>query len=418
MAYNIDTTYQLGTNEGSSQRAQNLYLILHETANAKATGANEAAYMKRNWNNAYVHFIVGDGKVYQMGETGYVAYGAGNANGYSPVQIELQHTLDPALFAKNYAIYIELARDMAKKYGIPLTLDAGGAGTAGIKSHNWISQNVWGDHTDPYGYLAQMGVSKAKLASDLASGVSGISTPVAPANPDNRGSIDKFEVSNGKLFVKGWYISRSITHEYAYFFIMDSNTHKEIARYPLTFAKRPDVAKAYPNYTTPELGGFTISEDVSGALMNKNVYFKLRYTNEKNGYGNGTSDWDTTSYTIPPQGTQSSLDVWNQQGDNIVGHGWHTIMYGNSLPYRYAILMDANTNKELERLVIKPVARPDVAKLFPTYTHPETSGFHVMFNTKKYKGKKVFLITRYASKNTGEGIVIDRRFNGNVFTVK
>ncbi len=192
MAYNIDTTYQLGTNEGSSQRAQNLYLILHETANAKATGANEAAYMKRNWNNAYVHFIVGDGKVYQMGETGYVAYGAGNANGYSPVQIELQHTLDPALFAKNYAIYIELARDMAKKYGIPLTLDAGGAGTAGIKSHNWISQNVWGNHTDPYGYLAQMGVSKDKLASDLASGSTGTgggtivtppTKPTAPSKP-------------------------------------------------------------------------------------------------------------------------------------------------------------------------------------------------------------------------------------------
>ncbi len=418
MTYTINKEFVLGDNQGDSRVAQNMYIILHETANPKSTGRNEATYMHNNYQNAYTQFIVGDGLVYQVGAPGYVAWGALNGNPYSPVQIELQHTSDPVLFNKNYAIYIELARDMANKYGIPLSLDTGGAGTKGIKTHNWITQNYGGDHTDPYGYLASMGVSKAKLASDLASGVSGSSTPVAPANPDNRGSIDKFEVSNGKLFVKGWYISRSITHEYAYFFIMDSNTHKEIARYPLTFAKRPDVAKAYPNYTTPELSGFTISEDVSGALMNKNVYFKLRYTNEKNGDGNGTSDWDTTSYTIPPQGTQSSLDVWNQQGDNIVGHGWHTIMYGNSLPYRYAILMDANTNKELERLVIKPVARPDVAKLFPTYTHPETSGFHVMFNTKKYKGKKVFLITRYASKNTGEGIVIDRRFNGNTFTVK
>ncbi|BDP60232.1 hypothetical protein EfmJHP38_11700 [Enterococcus faecium] len=29
---------------------------------------------------------------------------------------------------------------------------------------------VWGNHTDPYGYLSQMGVSKEKLAYDLAHG--------------------------------------------------------------------------------------------------------------------------------------------------------------------------------------------------------------------------------------------------------
>lgn len=185
MAYTIDKTYAFSANQGSSQRAQNLYIILHETDNAKATGANEAANMKNNYTpyTAYSTFVVGDGKVYQVGEPGYVAYAAGNANPYSPVQIELQHTTDPALFKKNYAIYIELARDMAKKFGIPLTLDAGGAGTAGIKSHQWISNNIWGDHSDPYSYLASMGVSKAKLASDLASGSGIVTTPANSTTP-------------------------------------------------------------------------------------------------------------------------------------------------------------------------------------------------------------------------------------------
>ena len=71
--------------------------------------------MKRSWNNAYTTDIVGDGGiVYRVGESGYVSYGAGNANTYAPVQIELQHTYDKPTFAKNYEAYINYARDMAK----------------------------------------------------------------------------------------------------------------------------------------------------------------------------------------------------------------------------------------------------------------------------------------------------------------
>ncbi|RBN43412.1 N-acetylmuramoyl-L-alanine amidase, partial [Enterococcus faecium] len=58
-----------------------------------------------------------------------------------------------------------------KKYGIPLTLDQGTSlFTKGIISHLWVTNYVWGNHTDPYGYLSQMGVSKEKLAYDLAHG--------------------------------------------------------------------------------------------------------------------------------------------------------------------------------------------------------------------------------------------------------
>uniref|UniRef100_UPI0035A00593 SH3 domain-containing protein n=3 Tax=Carnobacteriaceae TaxID=186828 RepID=UPI0035A00593 len=105
--------------------------------------------------------------------------------------------------------YIELARDYAKKYGIPLTLDAGGAGTPGIKSHLWITQNIWGDHVDPYGYLASMGVSKAKLANDLAKGTTNVgggnTTPTNPTKqttPSNSNVPAGFTPENG-TFVNG-----------------------------------------------------------------------------------------------------------------------------------------------------------------------------------------------------------------------
>ena len=78
-AYTINNEFNLGANEGSSQVANNQYILLHETANETATGRNEAQYMQRSWTSAYTAYIVGDGGiVYQVGQPGYVQYGAGH----------------------------------------------------------------------------------------------------------------------------------------------------------------------------------------------------------------------------------------------------------------------------------------------------------------------------------------------------
>ncbi|MBM6764233.1 N-acetylmuramoyl-L-alanine amidase [Ligilactobacillus agilis] len=172
--YNIDYTYALAPGEGDDAIAANNYIVLHEVGTESGAAAN-ASYFKHNLNRSetYVTFVVGDGgKVYQVGKPGQVSWGAGyNANHNAPVQIELGRTWNGNQFWQDYVTYIRLARDMAGKYDIPLTLDAGSAGTRGIKSHNWVSHNIWGDHVDPYGYLARFGVSRSKLAHDLMYGV-------------------------------------------------------------------------------------------------------------------------------------------------------------------------------------------------------------------------------------------------------
>lgn len=190
MSYTINKEFALGANEGSSQVANRLYTILHDVGAESGARAN-AAYFKNNIaaEVAYTAFVVGDGgQVYQVGEPGYVQWGAGAvANANSPVQIELGHTSDPETFKKDYAVYIELARDMSAKYGIPTSLDAGGAGTPGIKSHLWVTQHIWGDHTDPYGYLSRWGITKEKLAADLANGTTTVNpSPSAPAAQNTR----------------------------------------------------------------------------------------------------------------------------------------------------------------------------------------------------------------------------------------
>lgn len=168
-----DKAYALAANQGSSARVSNQYIILHDTGNANNVGANsainEARYMQRNWQSAYTHAIAGWDKVYIIGEPGYVAYGAGSpANERSPFQIELARYSDHNLALKAYANWINAAREYAAKFGIPLTLD--GAGN-GVKTHKWVSDNLWGDHQDPYAYLQSIGISKAQLANDIAHGV-------------------------------------------------------------------------------------------------------------------------------------------------------------------------------------------------------------------------------------------------------
>lgn len=183
-AYSVNTTYQLGVNEGSNQRTNNRLVIAHETG-TYAPAVNNAAYMKRTWNTnyAYTQYVVGDGgQVYRVGADGYVSWGAGTwGNANAPVQVELARTYDNNQFKIDYAVYVNLLRDSAKKFGISTNLDTG----YGIVTHKWITDNVWGDHQDPYGYLASHGITKAQFAQDLKTGLpeNGSGTNTTPINP-------------------------------------------------------------------------------------------------------------------------------------------------------------------------------------------------------------------------------------------
>lgn len=207
-AYEVNNEFNLSPWEGSGQVAVPNKIILHETANPRSTGRNEATYMRNNWFNAHTTAVIGDGGiVYKVAPEGNVSWGAGNANPYAPIQIELQHTYDKELFKKNYKAYIDYTRDMGRKYAIPMTLDQGSSlWEKGVVSHKWVSDFVWGDHQDPYGYLAEMGISKAQLAHDLANGVSGSTTPSAkptiskPVKPNTSNSAQVSKPDTKKRF--------------------------------------------------------------------------------------------------------------------------------------------------------------------------------------------------------------------------
>ncbi|EOA09447.1 peptidoglycan recognition family protein [Pediococcus acidilactici] len=198
-ASTIDNSYALNSSQGSSLRTNNNVVIAHATA-VYAPARNVAAYEKREWYNAgaYVQYIVGDGgKIYRVGAEGYQAWGAGSwANANAPVQVELAQTYNQAEFRKDYVAYVNLLHSSAVKYGIPTDVDS--SAWRGVKSHLWVTNNVWGDHTDPYGYLASHGITKAQFAHDVQYGFSSSGNDVSPApkptpkpvKPANKKQVD------------------------------------------------------------------------------------------------------------------------------------------------------------------------------------------------------------------------------------
>lgn len=180
-AATVNNDYALSSSEGSSLKTSNNVIIAHATG-TYAPAVNNAIFEKRTWysNSAYVQYIVGDGgKIYRVGAEGYQAWGAGSwANANAPVQIELAQTYSSSEFKQDYITYVNLLRSSAIKYGIPTDVDS--SAWRGVKSHLWITNNVWGDHTDPYGYLASHGITKAQFAHDVKYGFSSSGNNVNP----------------------------------------------------------------------------------------------------------------------------------------------------------------------------------------------------------------------------------------------
>ncbi|GIN95192.1 hypothetical protein J6TS1_10620 [Siminovitchia terrae] len=171
------------------------FVVAHESGNDKNTGPHsldaEITFMTRNFRKAFTsHWVGGGGRIVQLAPVGKLQYGAGpKANPYSYAHVELARTKNPETFNKDYAAYIWLLRYLADQAGIPKKLDEGTATTKGIKSHDWIRRNLGGtNHTDPFRYLAQFGITKEQFKKDVENGI-GAATMVT--KPVDKPSISK-----------------------------------------------------------------------------------------------------------------------------------------------------------------------------------------------------------------------------------
>ncbi|MFD2308016.1 peptidoglycan recognition protein family protein [Enterococcus termitis] len=159
----------------------------HSTGNPNSTAQNEADYMiRKDLNSGFYTHVVGNGQVIQTAETNRGAYDVGgswNYETYAAVELIESHTTRKE-FDRDYRLYVDLLRQLAKEAGIPLTLDT--KDLAGIKTHMFCTYNQpnnGSDHIDPYPYLNKWGITVDQFSKDLANGFSN--------KEDSSDSVDK-----------------------------------------------------------------------------------------------------------------------------------------------------------------------------------------------------------------------------------
>ena len=179
---------------------------LHSTGNPKATVENEVKYLVDNGGhkNAFYTHIVGQGKVYQVANTGRGAWDVGggwNHNTYAAIEFsELVNS--KAEFEQSYKLYIALARQLAKQGGIAIQYNTG---SKGLMTHDYCSKHQpanQSDHVDPMPFLNKWGISEAQFKNDLLNGISGEATFTNVATTSVPAA--SAQVAPGKLVVDGY----------------------------------------------------------------------------------------------------------------------------------------------------------------------------------------------------------------------
>lgn len=145
---------------------------LHSTANPYSTAEGEASYMNtKDLNSGFYTDVVGNGRIIQTAEHNRGAWDVGNTFnewGYASIELIESHKTKEE-FLRDYKIYVEYARHLAKEAGIPIVLDEG---ELGIMTHRYCT-DYWktqGGHIDPYPYLAKWGISRSQFKKDVENG--------------------------------------------------------------------------------------------------------------------------------------------------------------------------------------------------------------------------------------------------------
>ncbi|PWT62345.1 N-acetylmuramoyl-L-alanine amidase, partial [Limosilactobacillus reuteri] len=193
--------------------------------------------------------------------------------------------------------------------------------------------------------------------------------------------LDNFGVKDNQLQVSGWNATnKALGKTNHYVILYDRTAGHEITRVKVEPTVRPDVAKAYSQVINAKDSGFNTAFSLAGIDLNHELQIISRYSDAANGEGNYVSYWYAPQKFAPANtSNQGSLDSFNLSNGQLIVSGWHATDYSQVENNHYLILFD-NTNKtQVKSIKVTNVARPDVAKAYPTVATAGHSGFNANF---------------------------------------
>ncbi|MFC6274452.1 N-acetylmuramoyl-L-alanine amidase family protein [Levilactobacillus tangyuanensis] len=132
-------------------------VVVHETANPSSTIYNEIAYMKKNYNNAFVHSFVDGSRIINIANTDYLAWGVGYPGNARFVQFEQVEVHSKSAFAHEVANASWYTAYLLNKYNLKPN-DAAYDYKGTVWSHKAVASKLGGStHTDPVGYYSSAG---------------------------------------------------------------------------------------------------------------------------------------------------------------------------------------------------------------------------------------------------------------------
>ena len=229
-----------------------------------------------------------------------------------------------------------------------------------------------------------------------------------PINLDkgNYAYLDNFGVKDNQLQVSGWNATnKALGKANHYVILYDRTAGHEITRVKVELTVRPDVAKAYSQVINAKDSGFNTAFSLAGIDLNHELQIISRYSDAANGEGNYVSYWYAPKKFAPANtSNQGNLDSFNLSNGQLIVSGWHATDYSQVENNHYLILFD-NTNKtQVKSIKVTNVARPDVAKAYPTVATAGQSGFNANFGPVNLTpGHSYSLVSRYSTLDGGNG---------------
>lgn len=247
--------------------------------------------------------------------------------------------------------------------------------------------------------------------------------PYAPS----AASLDDVSYTKNGLHVYGWFATGNMKVAQNLFLILWDNTASTQASSKLVqTVPRADVATVYPIVAqaagTNNVGFDTYFTGIS-LVPGHNYTIVARYSTSFEGNGGKgayTDCWYTNKkYTFNLNNTNAGyFDSYTINDGKLTVSGWHATDMSAIENNHWLILLDSTDgNKEVQRIQITNVARPDVAAAYSNMMTAGNSGFSGQFDLSKLQaGHTYTLVSRYAVDANNAAQYTDYWFT-NAFTL-